>query len=126
MPVTKNVIQQVFTKYSKHPEFLGIEIVDPNQPGAVDDTLLHLTARRGALDDIQTLVAAGADINIIGDLGNTPLHSAAMTGQLDAVKLLLKLGANPSIKNEFNQTPADVAKLGGYNHITDTLTSSKS
>jgi uncharacterized protein len=79
----------VFQKYNSHPEFLGLELVDPNQPGAVDDTLLHLTARLGALDDIKTLVAAGADVNIIGDLGNTPLHGAAMSRKAEAVKLLL-------------------------------------
>jgi ankyrin repeat protein len=73
-------------------------------------------------NDIQTLVTAGADVNIVSDLGNTPLHSAAMSGQTEAVKLLLEVGANPSLKNEFNQVPADVAELGGYREITDLLT----
>jgi uncharacterized protein len=122
MSVTNTAIHQMFVKYQSHPEFLGIVIVDPNQPGAVDDTLLHLTARCGALDDIQTLVTAGGDVNIVGDLGNTPLHIAAMSGQTEAVKLLLEVGANPSLKNEFNQVPADVAELGGYREITDLLT----
>jgi uncharacterized protein len=70
----------VIEKYRSHPEFLGIEVVDLNQPGAVDNTLLHIAARSGTVDDIRTLVSSGARINIPGDLGNTPLHEAALRG----------------------------------------------
>jgi hypothetical protein len=45
----------VVEKYRSHPEFLGIDILDPNQPGAIDDTLLHLAARTGAVEDIEVL-----------------------------------------------------------------------
>jgi hypothetical protein len=49
MSVTKHPLAPVIAKYKDHPEFLGTEITHPNQPGAVDDTLLHLTARLGLL-----------------------------------------------------------------------------
>jgi len=114
---------EVVEKYGSHPEFIGIEITDPNQPGAVDDTLLHLTARTGALEDMEVLIAAGAKIDSIGDLGNTPLHQAAMMGQLEAVKTLLKYGADLTIKNEFGQTPVEVAEIGEYADVAKVLKS---
>ena len=54
-------------KYQGRPEFLGIDIANPNQPGAVDDTLLHLTARIGDLEGIEVLIASGAKVNATGD-----------------------------------------------------------
>ncbi|MCA2932043.1 MULTISPECIES: ankyrin repeat domain-containing protein [Bacteria] len=107
----KEQLKLVFDKYSTHPEFLGLELTDPNQRGAVDDTVLHLAARTGAIEDMKVLIDAGADVNIAGDLGNTPLHQAAMMDQFDSVKFLLKCGAKKHLKNEFDQTPLEVAEL---------------
>lgn len=114
-------LQEIFQKYSTHPEFLGIEILDVNQPGAVDDTLLHIAARTGQLTEMKVLLAHGARVNCIGDLGNTPLHQAAMSGQVDSVKLLLKSGANPQVQNEFEQTAAEVARLGKHDDLARML-----
>jgi ankyrin repeat protein len=111
----------VIQRYAAHPEFLGLEITDPNQPGAMDDTLLHLTARLGALEDMRILIAAGAEVNRLGDLGNTPLHSAALRGQKEAAELLLKCGADPSIINEFGQSAARVALLGNHVAVAELL-----
>jgi uncharacterized protein len=113
MSLKKQRLIDIYSKYQAHPEFLGIEITNPNQRGAVDDTLLHLASRTGSVDDIKVLIDAGADINVSGDLGNTPLHQAAMTGQIESVKLLLRLGAKRNLLNEFDQTPLDVAELSG-------------
>lgn len=122
MQAMKNkALQEIFQKYSSHPEFLGIEILDVNQPGAVDDTLLHIAARTGQLDEMKVLIAHGSCVNCIGDLGNTPLHQAAMGGKTDAVKLLLKSGANPQIKNEFDQTAAEVAQIGRHDDLARLL-----
>ncbi len=121
MAALKTALAAVIKKYRGHPEFLGLEISDPNQPGAVDDTLLHLTARLGALDDMRVLLAAGADVNAVGDLGNTPLHGAAMRGQTEAVRYLLELGADALIKNEFGETAANVAALGNHKAVVEIL-----
>jgi ankyrin repeat protein len=114
-------LHAVIEKYKDHPEFLGIDILDPNQPGAVDDTLMHIAARNGDLDSIEVLLNSGAKINSIGDLGNTPLHQAAMLGQVTTVRILVQKGANPRIENEFNQTALRMAELGGHNEIVDLL-----
>jgi ankyrin repeat protein len=113
----KKQLAEIFEKYRGHPEFLGLEITSPNQRGAVDDTLLHVAARTGAIDDINDLIRAGAEVNILGDLGNTPLHQAAMMGKVESVKALLKLGASTYLRNEFDQTPLDVAELSGRSEV---------
>ena len=113
-------------KYASHPEFFGIQLSDPNQPGALDDTLLHLAARTGALADVEALVVAGARVNVIGDFGNTPLHLAAMGGHVEVVMRLLSLGADPTIKNEFYQTALHVAELSSYDVIAALLTEARS
>ncbi|VXB16211.1 conserved hypothetical protein [Burkholderia sp. 8Y] len=117
MPSKLQALESLAKKYGAHPEFLGIQILSPNQRGAVDDTLLHLAARTGAIEDIKILIEIGADIDVPGDLGNTPLHQAAMSGQVEAIKLLLKCGAKKHLKNEFEQTPLDVAVLSGRDEI---------
>jgi ankyrin repeat protein len=111
----------VIEKYRNHPEFLGIAVDDPNQPGAVDDTLLHLAARSGAVGDLEVLVESGARVNVLGDLGNTPLHQAAMNGQLSSIRKLLELGADAKLRNEFGQTALQVAELGGHAEVVRVL-----
>src|ERR1700738_475147 len=113
----------VIEKYCSHPEFLGSDHFHPNQPGAVDHTLLHIAARTGAVGDIQTLVSCGARINASGDLGNTPLHQAAMLGRADSIVKRLQLGADPDLRNEFGQTALEMAALGGHEKAAQILRS---
>jgi ankyrin repeat protein len=117
-------LSAIVDKYRNHPQFLGIEIGDPNQPGAVDDTMLHIAAGRGALDDMEVLMDAGANVNAAGDLGNTPLHDAALLGQTQAALLLLRRGARTDIRNEFGETAADVARQGRQAATLEVLESS--
>lgn len=51
----------VLQKYKDHPEFLGIDLIDANQPGAVDDTSLHIASRMGELEDVEVFLANGAN-----------------------------------------------------------------
>lgn len=118
-------LKNVFKKYKDHPDFLGVQIVDPNQRGAVDDTVLHIAIRKGALNDIKILVSHGADINLAGDLGYTPLHMAALTNQVSSVQLLLSLGANPTILNEFSQTLLQVAQSVKHDKVIEVLSKVK-
>ena len=117
----KTTLQEVFEAYKLHPEFLGLNIEDVNQRGALDSTLLHIASRTGNLDHVKVLVDAGADVNVRGDLDNTPLHEAALCGQASAVDLLLSLGANVALKNEFEQTALDVATLGEKDAVCEML-----
>lgn len=107
-------LEDVLKKYSEHPDFLGVEINDPNQLGAIDDAVLHIAVRRANMEDIQALLENGADINLKGDLGNTPLHYAAMKGNTSIISFLLKYRAKKNILNDFDQLPVKVAELGGH------------
>jgi ankyrin repeat protein len=116
-------LAKVIKKYRSHPQFLGIDVLDPNQLGALDDTMLHIAASMGAVHDVEVLVAAGANVNAAGDLGHTPLHQAAMSGHVTSVRRLLELGADPKRRNEFDQTAADTAKLGEHDEVVRILRS---
>lgn len=107
-------LENIFSKYQKHPDFDAIKIKSLDQKSIDDDTMLHIAARTGAIKDVEVLICNGADINAIGDLGNTPLHQAAMFGESKSVLILLKYKAKTTIRNEFNQIPADVAKISGH------------
>lgn len=63
---------------------------------------------------ISTLVAYGADLDVINDSGDTPLCYAAMNGNLEAVKFLLSLGATSNFRNRSGQTPAQTAIMRGH------------
>lgn len=119
----KEELARVIKKYQSHPQFLGIAITNPNERGALDDTMLHIAASMGAVEDIAVLVSAGANVNVSGDLGYTPLHQAAMSGHMSAVQKLLSLGADAKKKNKFDQTAADAAELGGHSEVSRILKS---
>ncbi len=116
-----NKFVEIRKKYSEHPEFLGIDIVDVNQPGAVDDTLLHIAARTGQIDEVVELIACGANVNQAGDMGFTALHQAAMKGRAEVVALLLKSGANRNMKNDWDQTALEVAEIGKHADVVSLL-----
>lgn len=115
------MLKDVLLKYNDHPEFLGEDLVDVNQSGMFDETPLHIASRKGEVEDVEILLANGANVNVVGDIGNTPLHQAALTGRCNVIQLLLKLGADPKLKNEFNQTPLEVAILGSHEHAAKIL-----
>lgn len=119
----KTPLQDLIDRYNRCSEFLGIEINDVNQQGALDDTLLHIVARIGSVEEVNLLVMSGAQVNAIGDLGYTPLHYAAMKGRIDIAKRLLDLGSSINSKNEFDETPADAADNGGHSAVANFLRS---
>ena len=111
----------VIAKYQRYPQFLGIDIVEVNQRAAMNDSMLHFAAERGSTEDIDVLVASGAEVNAVGDIGNTPLHGAAMKGNTRAARRLLELGADPTLRNELGQCARDVAHVGGHEELAQFL-----
>jgi ankyrin repeat protein len=72
-------------------------------------------AWRNDLEAVQILVAAGADVNAIGDMGETPLHVAVRSGNVAMVEVLLRAGARDDIRSEFEfvSTPRALAAEAG-------------
>ncbi|MGL5885584.1 MAG: ankyrin repeat domain-containing protein [Bombilactobacillus sp.] len=92
-----------------------------NQHGMSGDTMLHIAAWNGCVEDIEKLILVGADINSIGDLGNTPLHQAILFEKIESVKLLLNYNINANIKNESGETIYEMAKRNGNKEIINLL-----
>ncbi len=73
-------------------------------------TLLILAAINGYANIVETLIDAGADVDVRGDDGATALLVAAFFGRADAVEVLLKHGADTSISNNEGITPLAAAQ----------------
>ena len=55
---------------------------------------IHDYVRQGSIEDVQTYIATGGDINAADKHSRTPLHLAAWAGQYDILQLLLRSKAN--------------------------------
>ncbi|AXI43997.1 ankyrin repeat domain-containing protein [Sulfitobacter sp. SK011] len=55
---------------------------------------LHRAAHEGQVDEINRLIAAGADLNARDRVGRTPVHVAAFASHDDAIAALAKGGAD--------------------------------
>jgi ankyrin repeat protein len=60
--------------------------------------------RRGDVQEVARLLAAGADPNVKDLDGETPLHIAAEQCNADIAELLLKHGADPNARDEHGFT----------------------
>lgn len=93
------------------PAFVDIVLNDVNQVGLFGERPLHVACVRGNLEEIEALVAGGADVNATGELGNTPLHEAVGQSHIEGVRFLLEHGASRSVTNEMGETPLTIAEL---------------
>ena len=114
-------LQEVLTHYQDLPQFESVKLIGPNQRGFDGDTPLHVACRQGAVEHVMILLAAGADVNLPGDLGNTALHEAASYGHKDLVGILRTAGARIELQNECGQTARRLAELGGHEEIARLL-----
>ncbi|WP_146591202.1 ankyrin repeat domain-containing protein [Puniceibacterium confluentis] len=55
---------------------------------------LHLAAHEGRVEDVNSLIAAGADLNVRDRAGRTPAHIAAFASHDDTLAALAKGGAD--------------------------------
>jgi len=62
-----------------------------------------------AIEALELLLAAGADINAANQVGNTALHGAATRQAPEIIRFLVENGADLAAKNEKGWTPLDVA-----------------
>jgi ankyrin repeat protein len=73
------------------------------------DTRGKYKTQKEAIDTIQLLAAAGANINAGDERGDTALHGAASWGWNDVVRSLETLHADLNAKDARGMTPVDAA-----------------
>ncbi len=71
-------------------------------------------ADAGKLAELQSLVAAGADLEVRDSGGSTALAKAAEHGHLDVVRWLVEQGANLEAQGRQGHTPLMQAAVGGH------------
>ena len=73
-----------------------------------------LAANQDLEEELMSLVAEGADVNVQGAEGGRPLHWAAHHGHVDAVQVLVEGGAEVNASAANGATPLHVAALRGH------------
>ncbi|XP_049772536.1 CARD- and ANK-domain containing inflammasome adapter protein-like [Schistocerca cancellata] len=78
-------------------------------------------AEEGAVEEIRTLLAAGADLGVRDKYMGTALHCAAREGHVDAVKFLVECGAGLEDRNRKESTPLHLAAWKGHTAVVRLL-----
>ena len=89
-----------------------------------DLTALMRAARDGEINEIETLLKHGVDVNAMDKSGWTALIYASMRGDSKSVKLLLKANADANAKEEGGYTALMAAAQYGHDSIVKLLLSS--
>jgi ankyrin repeat protein len=85
---------------------------DPNIANAAGDTPLHLAARGGWDEGVQTLLTYRVAVDRGNKLGETPLIAAVQARQLPIIRRLLMAGASPDRRdNASGRSARDYARL---------------
>lgn len=103
-------ISEILAEYEELPEFYGMQLDKVNLKGNSGDSPLHVAVHRKDVEEVVSLLAAGADPNSRGELGYTPLLIAASNDLTAIVKLLLQAGAQRDTANDDGLTPMGIAK----------------
>lgn len=122
----KSKLKKLLKKYQQQIQFEDLELISPNQLGIDQDSPFHMACFRGDIDDVNIMIAGGADLNLHGDIGDTPLHYAVRMQREAVVEALLVAGAVPDLKNDYDDTPLDIAKIEGNQKIILLLRSNES
>ena len=77
---------------------------------------IHKAARKGDLEDVRALIAAGADLSELDKAVGTALHWAAARGHVEVARALIEAGADPSQESHGPDllTPLHLASTGGH------------
>jgi ankyrin repeat protein len=84
---------------------------------------LHFAARRGDKGILQTLIIAGADVDVKSNNGKTILHEAAHGGSSKSIQQILGYGVDIDAKDDHDLTPllAACSDINGSDDIVQVL-----
>jgi len=82
---------------------------------------LHDACAKGSVEDVQSLLDQGADINGRNAYHGTPLLVALDNAELEVAEVLIKYGADVNCRDETGWAPLMFASRYGYRHIAELL-----
>jgi ankyrin repeat protein len=97
----------------------------PAQQSDLSSHPLIKAVKEGRLDQVQALIAKGADANLRTPSGSTPLMYAADGNFPEVVRYLLKNGADINAKNGSNNTALIYAAIKGHAGVVQELLKKK-
>ncbi|KAJ2008203.1 hypothetical protein H4R26_000323 [Coemansia thaxteri] len=92
-----------------------------NDGGPSNEALLLAACHAGNAQQVEELVAQGAEIFVTDETGRTALHFAAASGDVDTIKLVLKSGIPWNTLDVGNYTAGDYAETGGHEEAYEEL-----
>ena len=112
-------VNEISERYKHLPEFDGLEFTDVNQRGNLGNSLLHVASTNGVLNEVLSLLEAGADPNLKGGDGSTPLYDAVSQRHYEVAKALFEHGASADIKIDiFEMSPKEYAAQYGLEEFS--------
>lgn len=123
MPTGSKTVEQILAQCREATLYPEGTVTGVNQRDVFGDTPLHLTSRWGDVGAVEVLIAAGADVNAIGEKGQTPVFAAA---NLDVAHALVNGGANLSIRDDDDYIPDEYLRIVQKKDIADFLKTRKS
>ncbi len=77
----------------------------------------HVASFKGHCQEVERLLAAGADVNAKSSIGSTALLYAADAGHYSVVKVLIAAGADVNARNNRGWTALSRAALSAGSHV---------
>jgi ankyrin repeat protein len=123
-----DIMSELMAVYGKHAAIVAANAKDPLDPWGFEAMRKELkeigvecTPKRllravesGDVRTLSMLIAAGLDVNEVGDGGWTPLMVAAFNGQEQAALMLIDAGATVNARDRSGYSPLHWAAMNGY------------
>lgn len=128
-PDSEGAIPFTYAAQKESADFIKLLLAEENSLEHINHedhygaTPLYYAVVNNRVDNVNVLLAAGADPNIPLTDNTTPLLVAVSHGRIDIVLSLLEAGADPTIANDKNVTPIKLAIRKGFKEIAQLITS---
>lgn len=92
-------------------------VADPDQRDAVGRTSLHVAAARGNVEQVRSLIARGARVDLACQRGRTPLMVAAGNGHAEVVALLARAKCGINLRDCRGSSAIALAARRGHQRV---------
>jgi orotate phosphoribosyltransferase len=103
-------LQQFLSDLATRPEWADAVPLTVTSRASTGDTPLHAAIYTNERDAARALIAAGADVNAVGEDHYTPLHAAIAQADVPLVRLLTERGGSWDLVNKFACSVREAAR----------------